>query len=121
MKKLSILALAFVTGCSTMGSNYVPVVDMRGHAPYQFQDDLSQCQQYAKQRADAAQGAAAGALAGAIIGGIFAAILTPRGYRNEAVAPVIAAGALGGAYSANETQQDIVKRCLVGRGYNVLN
>ena len=79
--------------------------------------DLAECQQFAKQRADAASGAVAGALVGALIG----AVLAPRGYRNSTAGYGAGAGALGGGVSANQTQESIVKRCLAGRGYSVLN
>lgn len=116
-----IIASIIMTGCATRGANYVPVVDMQGRSSGQYNTDLSDCQGYAKHRMDAADGAVSGAIAGAIIGGIFAALITPRGYRNYAVAPVIAAGAMGGAVDANDTQETIIKRCLAGRGWNVLN
>ena len=30
-------------------------------------------------------------------------------------------GGAGGAYKSNESQEAVVKKCLVGRGYKVLN
>ena len=30
-------------------------------------------------------------------------------------------GGAGGAYKGNESQEAVVKKCLVGRGYKVLN
>lgn len=84
-------------GCATRGAGYVPLVDMQGRAVEQFNADLAECQAYAKQRMDAAQGA----MADAIVGALF--------------------GAGGGAAQANQTQESITKNCLAGRGYNVLN
>lgn len=121
MKTIAMLLIITLSGCASMGSNYVPVVDLRGQSDYKYRSDLQECQSFARQRTGAAGGAVAGAAAGAVIGGLFSALLTPRGYRNRAVAPVIAAGAIGGGIHANETQEDIIKRCLHGRGYSVLN
>lgn len=119
MKKI----LAFVcssmmlAGCATRGANYVPLVDMKNRDPVTFNQDVMECQQYAKQRLDAAGGAVAGALIGALIG----TALSPRGYRNEVAGYGATAGAISGGAQANETQEVIIKRCLAGRGYNVLN
>lgn len=119
MRKVITTALAVVllAGCATRGANYVPLVDMKNHDPAAFNQDISECQQYAKQRLDAAGGAVAGALIGALIG----AALSPRGYRNEVAGYGATAGAISGGAQANETQEVIVKRCLMGRGYNVLS
>ena len=110
-------SVAILAGCATTGANYVPLVDMQGKDPAKFQSDLTECQSYARQRMDAAQGAMAGAVAGALLG----AFLAPRGYKNQVAGKAAGLGALGGAGEANNTQQGITKTCLAGRGYNVLN
>ena len=43
------------------------------------------------------------------------------GYRNEPAGYGATVGAISGGAQANETQEVIIKRCLAGRGYNVLN
>jgi outer membrane lipoprotein SlyB len=114
----TLVTVGLVAGCATTrGSSYVPLVDMQGKDDATFQTDTRQCQGYAKQRMDAAEGAAAGAVAGALLG----ALLAPRGYRGYVGARVAGAGAIAGGVQANDTQETIVKRCLAGRGYNVLN
>lgn len=119
MKKIALIALicTVATGCATRGAGYVPLVDMQGQTHVRFQMDLRDCQAYATQRMDAAQGAVAGALLGAILG----AAIAPRGYRNNVAGHGAAVGALGGAGAATDNQETIIKRCLAGRGYNVLN
>ena len=114
---LTALVVALTAGCATRGANYVPLVDMKDRDTATFNQDVTECQQYAKQRLDAAGGAVAGALIGALIG----AALSPRGYRNEVAGYGATAGAISGGAQANETQEVIIKRCLAGRGYNVLN
>jgi outer membrane lipoprotein SlyB len=113
----TMMAAMFLTACATTGSHYVPVVDMQGKDPERWSTDLAQCQQYATQRMEAAQGAVIGA---ALLAGL-AAALAPGGYRNQAARQGAIIGGVAGAGNANETQQDIIKRCLWGRGYNVLN
>ena len=119
MKKalISVLSMAALAGCATRGANYVPLVDMKNKDQQHFDTDVKECQAYAKQRMDAAEGAAAGALAGALLG----ALIAPKGFRNELAGRAAIAGAAGGAAGANDTQETITKRCLAGRGYNVLN
>jgi uncharacterized protein YcfJ len=111
------LTVVLLGGCATRGANYVPLVDMKGRSPDMINQDIMECQQYAKQRLDAAGGAVAGAIIGALIG----TALSPRGYRNEMAGYGATAGAISGGAQANETQEVIIKRCLAGRGYNVLN
>jgi len=106
-----------VTGCAHRGVNFAPLVDMQGKAVEQFNADLADCQSYARQSYNAAQAA----VAGAITTGLIAALLTPRGYRNDAAMRAGLLGAAGGAGVATETQEQITRRCLGGRGYNVLN
>ena len=114
---ISIVSIAMLAGCATSGANYVPLVDMKGKDQQAFNADVIECQAYARQRMDAASGAAAGAVAGALLG----ALIAPRGYRNLVAGHTAIGGAAGGALAANETQETITKRCLAGRGYNVLN
>lgn len=111
-----ILAIS-VAGCASMGAQYVPLVDMQGRDPVRFNADLAECQQFAVQRIDAARFAVVGAIATGLIG----AFLAPRGFRNEVGGRAAALGAIGGAGEGLGTQQDIIKRCLAGRGYVVLN
>lgn len=111
------LTVVLLVGCATRGANYVPVVDTKYKDPAALQNDTRECQEYAKQRLDAAGGAVAGAIIGALIG----TALSPRGYRNEMAGYGATAGAISGGAQANETQEVIIKRCLAGRGYNVLN
>ena len=119
--RLTTLALALaLSACAAQprGADYVPLVDMRGKKnDAQFAGDLGECQAHARQRQDAANGALAGAVVGALLG----AFLAPSGYRNEVAGRAAGLGALGGAAQASETQETIVKRCLAGRGYNVLD
>jgi len=118
MKTLTIaLLMLTLAGCATRGANYVPVVDTKYKDPAALQNDTRECQQYALQRANAEQGAVVGALVGALLG----AALAPRGHRNYVAGQGAIIGGVGGAASANETQEVIIKRCLAGRGYNVLN
>lgn len=119
MRRLCVLLLigASLAGCATRGENYVPLVDMRYKSQVGFERDLADCQAYARQRPDATTGAVAGAIAGALLG----AALAPHGYRNDLSAHGAALGMGAGAGAAIEKQEVVIKRCLAGRGYNVLD
>lgn len=112
-----ITASILITGCASMGANYKPVIDLQNADSIKYQEDLGDCQKLAKERMNAADGAIIGSIAGALLG----ALLAPRGYRNYVAAHGAVAGGAAGAVGANETQESIVKRCLIYRGYRVLN
>ena len=117
-KMITVIAIAFLaTGCATRGANYAPMVDERGHSAADIASNTAECQQYAQRQA----GAGAGAIAGAIVGALFMAALAPRGFGNNWAGAGAIAGGLGGATGANDTQENIVRRCLQGRGFNTLN
>jgi outer membrane lipoprotein SlyB len=120
-KKTTIMILALsLSACATPprgDSYYRPLIDLQGKDPARVALDIGECQDYARQTMDAASGAVAGAIAGALLG----AMIAPRGYRNELAVRGIGAGAVAGAAKANDTQESIIKRCMVGRGYSVLN
>jgi hypothetical protein len=105
-----------------MGSQYVPVVDKKGVDENQYQQDLAECQNLSTETEaiaangakKAAGGAAVGALLGLVSGGNTTNIAQAAG-----IGSVI--GGASGLYSGNSDKQNIIRRCLSGRGYKVLN
>lgn len=119
---VAVLAVAIVAGCAHTGANYRPIIDTRGGSVdlNRYEADLRECQQYAAQTAGAAESAAVGAAAGAILGAVLAAA-AGRSYDRAATARVGAvSGAVAGAGSGETDQRNIIRRCLAGRGYSVL-
>jgi outer membrane lipoprotein SlyB len=122
------LVLALIAGCAGpnqggYGASWVPVVDVPPDRQAWFQStDLPQCQAYATQVMNAQQAAVQGAVAGAIFGALLGAAAGGNGRFNSRVAGVgaLSAGA-GAAAEAEGGQRGIIRRCLMGRGYNVLN
>jgi outer membrane lipoprotein SlyB len=114
---LTVVVALALAGCASIGAKYVPLVDLQGRDPTTFESDLKDCQDFAAKRINAEHFAIAGAIATGLLG----AFLAPRGFRNEVAGRAAALGALGGAGEGIGTQQDIIKRCMVGRGYMVLN
>jgi hypothetical protein len=134
MKNLSLFAIVFVAGCSTMGSNqtpmgtsYVPVVDMQGHSGVQFQADQQECLayaneslSYAKQHAAAAQPSSS--FMNGLFVGLFVGLLTPEKYRYQTDYQTDFAPTQSGVkLYVSESQQTLIKQCLTARGYTVLN
>jgi len=110
-------ALALVLALSACASHPDPIVDTKGVNMAQYEIDLRECSEYADEISvaeGAAKGAAAGAVVGAAAGAISGNADSGAGY-----------GAVGGgARSAlyNQRQKErVVKNCMRGRGYRVLN
>lgn len=119
-------ALALLAGCATNsgghGASWEPVVDVRAHQKIAYQSDLADCQSHATRVQSAAESAAAGAVAGAIFGALLGAAAGGNGRFNRSMAGVGAlSGAAGAAGAAEGGQRGIISRCLLGRGYSVLN
>ncbi len=114
---VAIFLFLILSGCATAprGAEYQPIVDVRSGQNYE--KDLQECQSFATKAASEAQSAAAGAVAAGLLG----AFLAPRGYRNEVAGKAAVLGAAGGAGEGMMTRENIIKKCLVGRGYSVLN
>jgi uncharacterized protein YcfJ len=120
------MALGMLAGCATQGSgygaNWTPVVDVRPEQQSRYSTDLYECQQYANQVMSAQQAAVGGAVAGAIFGALLGAAAGGNGRFNGQMAGVGAlSGGAGAAAQAEGGQRGIIRRCLIGRGYSVLN
>lgn len=110
---LGIAALGLAACYGTSG----PIIDTQGVNMAQYEQDLAACEAY-RDEVNMAAGVAKGTAAGAAVGGATGAI---TGRPGEAAG----VGAIwGGARSAqiNEREKSrVVKNCLRGRGYRVLN
>ena len=123
MKRLLVLcSLVAVAAVGCAGADVRPIVDMKGVNESAYEKDLQECQAYAKEQSGMGSSAAKGAGAGAVVGGLLGLV---TGSNKTGIAQAAGAGAVigtaGGAYSGNQAQEAVVKRCLSGRGYRVLN
>jgi outer membrane lipoprotein SlyB len=114
MRTMLMIAAALATGCSAHPD---PIVDTKGVNMAGYERDLAECKQYGAQ-IQPAQGVAKGAVAGAAVGGAIGAISHDAG-AGAAVGAV--SGGASSAVKADEDRQQVVKRCMRGRGYKVLN
>ena len=111
----TILALlALTTACTTTDEI---IIDKKGVDMSRYEQDLAECREYSKE-VQTGKKVATGAASGAVVGGLIGAITGDPGK----AAGVGAVG--GGARGANEGAKDevqVVKNCLRGRGYRILN
>ena len=112
-----VVTIVVLTACTTTDEI---IVDKKGVDVSAYDQDLAECQSYAaevKKGEKAAKGAGTGAVIGGLIG-----VITGGGSGAAVGAGVGAVG--GGAKGASQGEQDevqVVKRCLRGRGYKILN
>lgn len=112
-----------VAGCASHRDYYDSqhvVVDMQGVDPYRYEVDLADCEDYAYE-VNIGKRTAGGAVEGAVVGGVVGAAVGDSNTAGKAAG----AGAVLGGFKANKRaryeQRRIVKNCLHGRGYRVLN
>ena len=104
------------------------VVDKRGLDQARYEKDLAECRDY-KQQVPVGEEMAKGAAVGAAVGGLLGATAGVSGRnshnRGDNVVDGAAVGAVYGAtdkmIDTSEEKARIVKNCLRGRGYRVLN
>lgn len=113
----TLMAALILAGCAS--SNRV-IIDHKNVDEALYQQDLSDCRQVAGQvntGRDAGEGAVGGALFGGLLGAIF-------GNSSTAAVGAGAGAVVGGAGKAGDAQQEkekVLKNCMRGRGYRVLN
>ncbi|MBC6417233.1 MAG: hypothetical protein GDA47_05440 [Rhodospirillales bacterium] len=120
------LAVALVAGCA---DTYDPVVDFKvsNNTSEAYDQNLRECRALAKQGSSAAEDAAVGGLGGAAlgaaVGAISGAILGSGAGTGAAAGAAIggATGAAGGAITGVSDEQSVIRNCLRGRGYAVLD
>lgn len=114
---LPLILLLSLAACTTTDEI---IIDEKGVDMVAYDKDLAECREYS-QGVKTGEKAARGAASGAVVGGAIGAILDG----GSGAARGAGVGAVsGGARGASEGERDevqVVKRCLRGRGYRVLN
>lgn len=122
-QSLSGLALlALLVSCTSVEklTGNDPIIDTQGVNITRYNADLLDCQNYADE-VQLGRKAATGAVAGAVVGGVFGAVLgNSRTAQRGAGVGAVGGGARGVGEGLRERGR-VVKRCLIGRGYRVLN
>lgn len=123
MKKNLVLApLLLLASCGSLedlsGNN--PIIDTQGVNIASYNADLAQCEDYADEVA-LAQKAGAGAVSGAVVGGVVGAVVGNSSTTQRGAGIGAVAGGARGVGEGIRERERVIKRCLIGRGYRVLN
>jgi uncharacterized protein YcfJ len=117
VQKLFVVSLAclVIFGCSVVKD---PIIDDKGVDMAQYRQDLFECQQYVEQvESKAGKGAVGGAIVGAVIGAAIGNSNTAK----KAAGVGAVKGAVGGGARTQAEKNTVLRNCLLGRGYKVLN
>lgn len=116
--------LALLAGCATTPAAPIlrqsVIVDQKGVDPVVYATDLQECEAYAAQVATG-QEVAVNTAGGAVLGGALGAVRgSSKDARRGATAGAVI-GATKGVADAMESKNEVLRNCLRGRGYRVLN
>ena len=120
---LTLTMVLFLSACASgyrYGAPEKVIIDTLGVDLAQYQVDLADCEQYAAQ-INVANRTVEGAVGGAVVGGVLGAVV---GNSDTAERSAGAGAVLGGVKSnkrSRHKQDMVVRKCLKGRGYRVLN
>jgi hypothetical protein len=116
MRRLTVPAvLALLAACSGASG---PIVDTKGLDLAQYERDKAECEAYATQ-VSTGQAVAKGAAGGAAVGAAIGAIASGDAGRGAGIGAVT--GGAESARIATNEKTTVVRNCLRGRGYHVLN
>lgn len=117
IKRAAALAAAACLMLAACAGTPRPIVDTQDTDPDQYRVDLAACEMYGDE-VDIAGAVARSAVVGAAVGAAMGAVMGDAG-------PAAGWGAIGGGSGAGledaRVRQTVVKECLRGRGYRVLN
>jgi outer membrane lipoprotein SlyB len=115
-------ALALISGCSSSSQQHNGgiIIDRKGVDMVAYQADLEQCKAYAEEVSTGDKVAKSSA-SGAVIGGVLGAVVgNSRTAQKGAGAGAVTGGVKGYSQAEGEKHR-VVRNCLKGRGYRVLN
>ncbi|MDB2434394.1 glycine zipper family protein [Luminiphilus sp.] len=123
MKLLLGLAFSLVLTACAGGRSLVdaPIIDRKGVDMNQYFADKAECEVYATE-VNTGEKVTRGVIGGAVVGGAIGAIVNRGSNSAERGAGVGAVtGGVRGTQEGIQEQERVVKQCLRGRGYRVLN
>lgn len=116
MKPHLLLLALLLSGCAS----HKIIIDKEGVDMSKYEQDLATCREYSEE-VSTGEEAGRSAVGGAVLGGAVGAILGGRrGAETLGGVGAVTGAARGGAHAEREKDQ-VVKNCLRGRGYRVLN
>lgn len=116
---LTALILSACAGNRRLGRSE-PIVDMKGVDVAAYQQDLAECRVYASEVGVGAR-ASEGAVVGAVVGGAIGAVVGNSDTAERGAGVGAVTGGLSGTGRGLEERNRMIRNCLLGRGYRVLN
>jgi len=123
IKIYSTLLVFLTASCATTGDGLPStrvITDTQGVDIQKYNQDLYDCRQYAAQ-VNVGGDALAGLIAGAIVGAAVGAAIGNSDTAERGAGLGAVSGVTEGASEALSEQDVVIKKCLLGRGYKVLN
>ena len=128
MKHLPYLLCFFLlSGCIATQSDSIfnpgsgkPIVDTKGVNMAQYELDLEECSTFSED-ISTGKSIAKGVITGAAVGAVIEAIADNARSRRDAIEVGAVTGGTQSGIRAVQEKEQIVRRCLRGRGYKVLN
>ena len=122
--KLAVAALAALSlfSCRSVEelTGNTPIVDTQGVNMARYEADLADCLDYADQ-VQVGRQTAVGAVAGAAVGAVFGAVIGDSDTAQRGAGVGAVGGGARGAGRGLQERERVIRRCLIGRGYRVLN
>lgn len=117
--KCLLVMIAMLLTASACTTTHEIIIDEKGVNMSRYADDLAECEVYAEQVA-VGEKVVKGTVSGAVVGGAVGAVSHHRGAAEGAAVGAIGGG-VKGLNEGERGQVRVVKNCLYGRGYRVLN
>ena len=121
---LNTLCIFFViSGCTTTGDGLPTtrvITDTKNIDIAAYEKDLYECRQYASQ-VNVGSDSLGGLIGGALIGAALGAAIGNSDTAERGASVGAITGVTEGASGALNEQDQVIKNCLLGRGYKVLN
>lgn len=116
-RNLIIASVFAVAACTTTDEI---IIDEKNVDMNVYRQDLAECRAYASQ-VKTGEKTAKGAVSGAVVGGLTGAIFGGSSGAATGAGVGAVGGGVKGADEGEQTEVQVVKRCLAGRGYHLLN
>jgi len=124
---LYLLCFCLFSGCISTQSGSIfnpgsgkPIVDTKGINMTQYELDLQECSAFSED-ISTGRSIAKGAVTGAVVGTVIEAITDDARSRRDAIEVGAVTGGAQSGIRAVQEKEHIVRRCLRGRGYKILN
>ena len=118
--KIPAFAVLIMLGPAACTTTDEVIIDTKGVNMAQYEKDLAECRSYSSQ-VKTGEKAAKGAASGAVVGGLIGAVVGDSDDVKDGAGVGAVTGGAKGVNQGERSEQKVVKNCLRGRGYRVLN